>query len=125
MSGPEICCGRVRVALHSPTRDRPLRVPQKDEPCLVRELIREAGVEALDERMLHGLPRRNAIGEDAAAGRPLIHRLARDIRLIVAPDLGGSGLAGDGPIERLADVHPGEVGCTSSATYAASLRRPR
>lgn len=47
----------LTFVVDAPRFDRALRVGEADEPALVQAFVPERPVEALDEGILHGLPR--------------------------------------------------------------------
>src|SRR5215204_3020233 len=71
------------VVIHPPLLAHTSRLFQTDEPVLAQALVAELPVEALDEGVLHRLARVDEAQGDAALSRPLIHRLAHELRPVV------------------------------------------
>ncbi len=60
---------------------------QRPEPVLVQAFIPHLAVEAFDESILQGLPRRDEVQLRALFISPDIQRLARELRPVVRPAL--------------------------------------
>src|SRR5688572_20200325 len=74
------------VELPTPRFDLLPCVRQVGEPVKVQALVAELAVEALDERVLHGLAGPDEVQLHSALIRPGVERLAGELRSVVADD---------------------------------------
>ena len=117
--------GRVRsrfVVVAVPVSAEVACVPDAPETMLIEELVTDASIQALRQRVLHGLPWTNEVMLDASFVSPRTERLARELRAIVTPDSTRLAVRLDGvvqharealgrhrDIEFQGDATPGEV----------------
>ena len=66
--------GSPLMVVAPPRLDGPAGIGQPEEPVAVEALIAQPPVEALDERVLDGLARRDEAQADATGIRPLVER---------------------------------------------------
>lgn len=92
--------GPLRVNSARQTLLRPPNVlgSQTREQVLVEQLVAQAPVEALRERVLDRLAALDVVPAHSVLLLPVQHRQARQLRAVVADDRRGCGLGGDRPL---------------------------
>src|SRR6267143_3499451 len=80
---PQAAVRPYRVVIHPPGFDDPPRLLQAHEPVLVQAFVPELPVKTFDERVLHRFPRLDEVQRHAMRIRPLVHRLADELRPVV------------------------------------------
>jgi len=87
------------VVVDTPAFDFLSGVAQVGEPVLIQALIAELPVEALDERVLHGLAGPDEVEPDPHAVGPGIQGLAHELRTVVHDDPIGLASLGDHAVQ--------------------------
>ena len=79
-------CG---VVVLSPRSDRLPGLVEGEEQCFVQQLVPHLAIEALDEAVLHGLPRHDVVPIDPLILRPGEDAVRGELRAVVADDHAG------------------------------------
>ena len=113
--------GAVVVVVVASGLDQMAGVAQVHKQVLVEALVPQASVEALDEAVPHGFPRRNVVPFNPALFLPAKDGVRRELRPVVADHHAGMAPAADTRADRCRPRHRPAVASSSSL----SLPSPR
>ena len=105
------------VVIRAPKSQGHALLIKRQEQGLTEQFVTQASIEALDEPILHGLPRRDIIPFDTLLLRPPADRIAGELGSVVADNHFRLASAREDPIKLPNDVLV-RHGCVSEKAYA-------